>query len=661
MYGKDRNKKYELGQKIKGGGEGTVYSIVGHSNLVAKVYKAERLSDSSLMKQTEEKILAMLSMNFDPRIDGKLIVAWPTDALYDSSGSFLGYVMPKIENMKSLIWAMRPSDRNALWPKGYRWRNSIAIAFNLSCVIEKLHASGIVVGDMNTNNILIDPTGNVTMIDAGSFNIRTKGGQLYKCIVGFPEVLPPELQGKDLTKSNNQFSEKTDCFALAIHIFTLLNNNCHPFGCLNYNTEHASSSNPKIMDNIVKGFCPYVDGGVENTVEDSLGMSVFSNEINALFKRAFQYDATTAVKQSTIANRPTAKEWREALAKFYSAGFVTCSNNSLHEYSKNYNGGCPWCAIEYKKKNNTGSGTATGTNTGTSTGTCTGSGTLPVKHKSIPVVHCDKDGNTLRTSQIDVEYGKTAYAYAINLQGYHLIGSNSRKEISVDQNGKASQNEIRFAYEKDGVKKKRKHKFLRFLFIAAILYCLIMYGVIDTAAKNGEYEKALEYMGMFPLYNELFPNNYYNVQNEVIRIENQRRDKALKDSIRLPWGIRPEMTRSEAHNKMMQSGFTLNFSSDDTYHYNPIIISGWYKTAFSALSKDNDYMYVSLFFTKESIGSQVTLNTAYNNIRSSLIDSYGQPSEKNSYGEWWDSTNSRYSIFISQDSSSVVVSYYYYY
>ena len=655
MYGKDRTKEYELGQKIKAGGEGAVYSIVGHPNLVAKVYNVERLADASLMKPTEEKILAMLRMNFDPRINGKLIVAWPTDALYNPSGCFLGYVMPKIENMKSLIWAMRPSDRDALWPKGYRWHNSIAIAYNLSCVIEKLHASGIVIGDMNTNNILIDPTGNVTMIDAGSFNIRTKEGQLYKCVVGFPEVLPPELQGKDLTKPNNQFSEKTDCFALAIHVFTLLNNNCHPFGCLNYNTEHASSSNPKIMDNIVKGFCPYVNSDTGYTVEDSLGMSVFSNDINVLFKRAFKYDATTAVKQSTIANRPTAREWREALGMFYNAGFSSCNKNPLHEFSKTYNGGCPWCAIENKKNN-------TGTGTGATAGTSAGTGTLPVKHKLIPIVYCDRDGNALRTSQIDVEYGKTDYAYAIDIQGYHLVGNNSRREISVDQSGKASLSEIRFTYEKDGTKKKKKHKFFRFFCIIAILYGLIMYGVIDTAIKNNEYEKALEYMGMFPFYNELFPNEYSKVNNEVIRIENQRRDRILKDSIRLPWGIKPEMTRSEAHNKMTEANFTLNFISDDnSYFYEPINIYGWYKTDFAVLSKDNYNMYVQLFFTQESIGNQTTLSNAYNKIRSDLIEDYGQPSEKDSYRENWKSSNSRYSIYLSRDSSYVVVSYYYNY
>ena len=544
MFGKDKNKKYELDQEINSGGEGIVYSIVGYPNLVAKVYRAERLSDSSLMKSIEEKILAMLDMNFDPRIDGDLIVAWPTDALYDSSGYFLGYAMPIINNMKSLIWAMRPSDRNILWPKGYRWHNSVAIAFNLSVVIEKLHAAGIVVGDMNTNNILIDPTGNVTMIDAGSFNIRTKEGKLCKCIVGFPEVLPPELQGKDLTKPNNQFSEKTDCFALAIHIFTLLNNNCHPFGCLNYNTEHTSSSSPKIMDNIVNGYCPYVNGETKSTVVDSLGMAMFSDDINALFKRAFHYDAITAVKQSTIDNRPTAKEWREALAKFYSAGFITCTKNPIHEYSKKYNGGCPWCAIEFKKSSNAnagtgtapgarttgtipnaGTGTAPGTRTtGTvpKTGTGTATGTLPVKHKTIPIKYCDLDGNTLHTSQIDVEYGKTAYAYAIDINGYHLFGNNARSEISVNANGYTSQKEIRFVYEKDRAKEKSKHKFFRFLFVAAILYCLILYGMINSAVTNKKYEKALEYMGAFPFYKTLFLDEYNNVKKEVSRVDYDR-------------------------------------------------------------------------------------------------------------------------------------------
>ena len=350
LYGRDKKTKYELEKQLRSGGEGIVYTIAGKPYSVAKIYKQERIADPQLREATKNKILAMLDMHFDPRYNGRVIIAWPEDALFDSAGSFQGFVMPKIENMKSLIWATRPSDRAILWPNGYHWRYSVAIAFNLALTVEHIHKAGIVVGDMNTNNILINSKGDVTLIDADSFNVTTRTGQEYKCIVGFPEVLPAELQGKDLTKPTSKFTEQTDCFALAVHIFNLLCNNCHPFGCLNFNTVHGSSSNPQIMANIVKGYCPYVTGSTDKTVDDALDMEVFPKEIRALFDRAFHYNAVTAVKQATIDMRPSALEWRMALSNLYNAGVNTCNKNPLHEFPKSYHNGCPWCAIEQRKQ-----------------------------------------------------------------------------------------------------------------------------------------------------------------------------------------------------------------------------------------------------------------------------------------------------------------------
>lgn len=449
--GRDNKTIYILDKQLKNGGEGVVYSIVGKPNLVAKIYKAERVADTTMREATRDKILAMLDMRFTPTMNGRVFVAWPEDALFDEHGVFHGFVMPKISNMKSLIWATRPSDRIALWPKGYRWHYSIAIAFNLSLIIEKLHESGIIIGDMNTNNILVDSSGNVTLIDADSFNITTKDGKLYKCVVGFPEVLPAELQGKDLTKPTSQFTEKTDCFSLAVHIFSLLCNNCHPFGCLNYNTEHGSTSKPKIMDNIVKGYCPYVNDIPNETVVDALDMAVFPAGIRNLFKRAFQYDATTAVKQSTIAKRPSAKEWRVELNNFYSSGVITCSVNTLHEYPQNYSKGCPWCAIE--KRRNTNNQTSSST---------------PSTQK---------------------------------------IQQNTATQNSQPQNLNSS--------NKNPTKKKWWKKFFGISIILFVLYWIVMYHQIMSAYNANNWGQAMQYIDATPLFSQVFSDVYHEVERNL--------------------------------------------------------------------------------------------------------------------------------------------------
>lgn len=500
LYGQDKNRIYELGKEIKSGGEGVVYALVNRPNSVAKVYKNERIADSQLREASKDKILAMLGMHFNPYYNGRVVVAWPEDALFDDSGFFMGFVMPKIENMKSLIWAMRPSDRDVLWSSGYHWRYSIAIAFNLALTVEHLHNAGVVVGDMNTNNILINSRGNVTLIDADSFNITTKSGQVHKCIVGFPEVLPAELQGKDLTKQ--KFTERTDVFSLAVHIFTLLCNNCHPFGCLNYSSAHGSSSNPRIMDNIVKGYCPYVSGSSGETVDDALDMEIFPEGIRRLFDRAFRYDATTAIKQETIAMRPSAAEWRIALGNMYSEGVSICTKNPLHEYPKNYHGSCPWCAIEQRKKKAGQPQQDVSSNQFINLN-------VPTPHISIPVMHCDENGYTLLDETLDIEYGKSRTAYAATIPGYHILG-NKEIVVSVDGTGIASEKTVKFIYQKDKAPAK-KRRILRWFIAVFLLYCLFIYGLTKAALSNKDYERANYYMGMAPLYKDVFPDDYNSI------------------------------------------------------------------------------------------------------------------------------------------------------
>ena len=103
------------------------------------------------------------------------------------------------------------------------------------------------------------------------------------------------------------------------------------------------------MQNITRGYCPYVTGATGNTALDSLSMDVFPGEIRALFDRAFTYTPATAVRPETVDRRPSAREWREALGRFYRTPFVRCSKNGWHEYPKSYKKGCPWCAIEARR------------------------------------------------------------------------------------------------------------------------------------------------------------------------------------------------------------------------------------------------------------------------------------------------------------------------
>lgn len=325
---------------IAQGGEGAIYTIQGESALVAKVF----LQDPEIR---ERKILRMMSV--PP--DGRENFSWPCDALYNK-GSFVGFVMPKVSGKVKLIDAYT-YDHRANVPWGFY----ITVARNLAYAVQAVHDAGHVVGDLNPNNILVDPnTAMVTIIDTDSFHITDVDGTLYRCGVGMPEFVAPELQGVDFAHdSAPTFTVDSDRFALAVLIFRILMNGAHPFSC---KTISGSSSSFQPIDNIVKDICPYFD----ETTSSNLTIPPYSPTIDALpsylsnlFRRVFVYAACSAVPKdmkslfagtanTSSTGRPSAKEWCDSLERLQGE-LVECEKVQNHQFYKGCSS-CPWCAVD---------------------------------------------------------------------------------------------------------------------------------------------------------------------------------------------------------------------------------------------------------------------------------------------------------------------------
>lgn len=351
-YGRN-HKIYDLDQRLGGGGEGEIYDIVGNPSLVAKIYFNSKFNpvagNSNPRRNLKEKIETMLEQPVQPYVNGVLTVAWPQDLLLNQQGQFVGYVMPRVKSTHHIFAASRERERMQLYPH-YTWKTSIAIAYNLALAVKIIHQSNAIIGDMNPNNIMIDEHGHVTIIDTDSFNITNKKtGKVYKCSVGISEMLAPELQGKNLADPRSVFNEKTDDFSLAIHICTLLMNNCHPFGCTSFNISQSSTSTNPVVYNILKGNCPYVTNAKGKASLDSPDVKMLPKDIRDLFDRAFNYTSSTAIKSSTISKRPSAREWQNALGKLLNSNMKTCKKlyPEVHVYPASYHK-CPWCAIKSK-------------------------------------------------------------------------------------------------------------------------------------------------------------------------------------------------------------------------------------------------------------------------------------------------------------------------
>lgn len=349
FYGMD-GRKYDIGEQIGHGGEGKVFEIKGQSSIVGKIFYSPHA-------EMEEKLHIMLSFHLDPYRDGKLFLAWPLDILYSTPDrrGFAGYVMPKTPVNTKIYEIFRMDEtsirkRALYWPE-YTWKYAIQVAYNLAGVVLYLHEKGIVVGDMNQQNIIVDHMhdGQVILVDCDSFHIR-KNGKLYPCRVGCSDILPPEMQ-KAGRIDYSCYSRQTDVFQMAIHIFRLLMFGADPFGSINLGTPSASISAITGNQDIVQGHCLYYrDVPGRQPKINAMPPQFLPDSFNALFERTFNYTAVTAIRQTVIDRRPSAGEWCKALREYSLSGnslgkIKTCRINRKHRYAA-HNSECLECRME---------------------------------------------------------------------------------------------------------------------------------------------------------------------------------------------------------------------------------------------------------------------------------------------------------------------------
>ncbi len=315
------------------GGEGSIYDVIGNPDLVAKIYHSAGRTQSR-----HKKISAMLK--YPPKDAAKSQTAWPVDFLYDRSGGFIGFLMPRIKKTTKIDILYSYDNRG-----NHPWKWYIHVAQNLCAAVYSVHKSGHCIGDLNPANICVEEsTGLVTLVDTDSYHICAPGGDIFPCVVCMPAYVPAELhklmniKGFDLRNTAfPTFSQQTDLFALAIHIFALLMNGCHPYACTVPGI--VSASQFSLVKNMANGYFPFVKSA------DKVGipkyapyLTILPQHLKELIIRVF----TSGCTNPSV--RPDCSEWYEALEELEQQ-LVTCSVNSRHQYMQKENS-CPWCEIE---------------------------------------------------------------------------------------------------------------------------------------------------------------------------------------------------------------------------------------------------------------------------------------------------------------------------
>lgn len=313
-----------LGEAIGSGGEGTVYEIEGHPNFVAKVYHKAQLTEHH-----DRKLRKLVSL---ATTDLKTIAAWPVGLLFDPrSKTVRGLVMERIADAFPLHELYGTTTRSRRFPTA-QWGHLVLAARNLAAAFGTLHERGIVVGDVNQGNLLVDANMCVRLIDCDSFQV-THRKHVFRCPVGTPHFTPPELQSMKLIEVNRSVDH--DAFGLAILIFHLLFVGRHPFA-----GRFHGEGDMTIERAIAERRFAFSHDREATQVEPppaSLTLDDLPAGLGDLFERAFRASGDKP-------RRPGPEEWIAQLESLIKHRKV-CSLEDAHVYS-GASLECPWCRIE---------------------------------------------------------------------------------------------------------------------------------------------------------------------------------------------------------------------------------------------------------------------------------------------------------------------------
>lgn len=336
------NRSYTIvSSPIASGGEGEIYEIEENQEQVLKIFREEKRT-----WEKEKKLRTMIGYHLNK--EQLKQITWPQDIVYDQSG-FAGYIMPKLRSNKNLNMVYSGQIKNV------DIRHRIVIAYNLCVAVEMVHNIGQICGDLNPLNISVNLDMNtedalkVTLVDTDSYHI-IDDNITYRCEVGMTNYIAPELQNKiqngmDLkTALLPTYTKETDLFALAVHIFSLLMNGCHPFSCAkdttNCTLQEYSVDVPQPIDNIREGFFPFHQQkqGITYPLY-ALSFSSLPIEIQNMFLQAFEKGYIEPKK------RPSTQEWMCVLKKYQTAlAFNICHKG--HYFFAANSISCPFCETQ---------------------------------------------------------------------------------------------------------------------------------------------------------------------------------------------------------------------------------------------------------------------------------------------------------------------------
>lgn len=208
-------KEYVLVNKLAEGGEGAIYQT-NVDGVVAKIYFENSLDDTKYNKLKE-----MVN------ISGNLSNVCVPEELLFKDGKFVGFTMkqvpPTFDTLTKTIFQLGKPSMQATYPK---WtRLSLVSSCIAICIgFDHLHKSGILMGDVNSDNILIDMSNyekpSIYFVDCDSMQYGD-----FNCPVGQESYTDPriyKLYGESPKFIDVKRTMDNELYAITVLLFKVL-------------------------------------------------------------------------------------------------------------------------------------------------------------------------------------------------------------------------------------------------------------------------------------------------------------------------------------------------------------------------------------------------------------------------------------------------------
>ena len=298
-----------LGEKIvhnSRGGEGIIYQC-SDGDCVIKLFHEDHRDT-----RKEKKLRAMTQLtNTDNGI------CWPKDVL-TYNGKFVGFIMPKArgEQLNDVLFQSALDEEfTARMPK-YDRHYQVELILRRLNLFKELHEKGVLVGDINTKNIMIDPNdaNKVTLVDMDSVQFS-----VYNCpttTLGYnsPEVILRNGRDSVLKRTDqgvfnfvDYYSRyyrtiENEYYAIAVLIYKILMLDVDPYTVSDHNDEAPTPGLEQEEEEII--FCAdsvYPYSAVETEVSPTnVALYTVWSHFPSFLKEAFVNVFSGTCKRYTV-------------------------------------------------------------------------------------------------------------------------------------------------------------------------------------------------------------------------------------------------------------------------------------------------------------------------------------------------------------------------